>query len=150
MARAISLEPLHAFFANNLNTMHRVHFINVAYAVGGLYAVLKIVQVTRRRLKTTALRGPPSPSLLWGTSKMLATLPDIGEQVEEWAEEYGGVYEIPTVLGARIVLCDPKAVTHLFGGEPWSYILTPFGKFVTEKIVSEISVQGAGILIKVA
>ena len=68
---------------------------------------------------------------------MLLALPDVGAQYEKWAEEYGGVYEVPTVLGGRkIILCDPKAIAHFFGGGPSTYILTPFGRIATENLVS--------------
>ncbi|KAF8545928.1 cytochrome P450 [Imleria badia] len=118
MANMISLESLQVFLGHNLSAVHRLRFVNVAYALGALYAVLKVFRVTRRRLKTTALRGPSNPSLVWGVGKALLLSPDTGEVYEKWAEEYGGVYEVPLALGRRnIVLCDPKAIAHFFGGE---------------------------------
>ncbi|KAH0839441.1 cytochrome P450 [Lanmaoa asiatica] len=141
MTNEISLESLQAFLVRNLVAVHHLRFVDVAYILGAFYSVLKVVQITRRRLKTTALRGPPNPSFVWGVGKTLLTSRDSGAVYEKWAEEYGGVYKVPSALGGtRIVLCDPKAIAHLYGGEPWTYILTPFGKIATENFV------GKGIL----
>jgi hypothetical protein len=137
MANIITLEFLQTLLVHNLAAVHRLHFVDVAYALGASYAVLKVLQVTRRRLKTTALRGPSNPSFVWGFGKALLMSPDSGAVYEKWMEEYGGVYEVPLALGGRrIVLCDPKAIAHFYGGEPWTYILTPFGKIATENVVS--------------
>ena len=137
MTKDISLGSLQTLLENSLIAIHRLRFIDILCVIGAFYIVLSLVQVIRRRLKTTALRGPPNPSFLWGVAKVLQTSPDIGAQFEKWAEEYGGVYEIPVLLeGRRIILCDPKAIAHLFGGEPWTYILTPSSKIGIEKIVS--------------
>ncbi|KAH0839443.1 cytochrome P450 [Lanmaoa asiatica] len=141
MASVLSLESLQALLARNLVAVHHLRFVDVVYILGAFYSVLKVVQITRRRLKTTALRGPPNPSFVWGVGKTLLTSRDSGAVYEKWAEEYGWVYKVPSALGGtRIVLCDPKAIAHLYGGEPWTYILTPFGKIITENFV------GKGIL----
>ena len=137
MTNVISLESLQALLVHNLAAVHRLRLVDVAYALGAFYAVLKVTQVTRRRLKTTALQGPSNPSFVWGFGKALLMSPDSGAVYEKWVEEYGGVYEVPLALGERrIVLCDPKAVAHFYGGEPWTYILTHFGKTATENVVS--------------
>ncbi|KAF8436007.1 cytochrome P450 [Boletus edulis BED1] len=144
MANLNTLEHLRAFLVHHLSAVHHVRLINVAYALGASYALLKVIQVIRRRLKTTALRGPSSPSLLWGVSKVIFLSTDSGEVYEKWAEGYGGAYEIPWVLGnTRIVLCDPKAIAHLYGGEPWTYVQTPFSKIGTEGIVGKGSLLTA-------
>ena len=137
MRNVISLESLQALLVHNLAATHRLRFVDVAYALGAFYAVLKIAQVTRRRLKTTALRGPPNPSFVWGVDKALLMSPDSGVVYEKWVEEYGGVYEAPLALGGRrIVLCDPKAIAHIYGSESSTYVLTHFGKIATENVVS--------------
>ena len=125
-----------------VSAVHRLRLVNVAYMLGTLYAVLKVVTAVRRQLKTTTLHGPPNPSFVWGVGKVLLSAPDPGAVYEKWAEEYGGVYEVSTALGGRkIVLCDPKAIAHLYAGEPWSYTLTPSGKIATERLVSRILEQ---------
>ncbi|KAN0098017.1 Cytochrome P450 [Tylopilus felleus] len=138
MANFISLESLQAFLAHNLATVHRLRFVDVAYALGSCYALVKIFQIPRCRLKTTDLRGPPNPSFLWGVGKETFLSPDSGQVYEKWAEEYGGVYEVAGSFGSKkIVLCDPKAIAHLWGGEPWTYVLTPFGFIATETFVGK-------------
>lgn len=137
MTSGISLESFQAFLNHNLSAVHHLRLVDVAYAFGAFYAVLKVFQITRRRLKTTSLRGPSDPSLLWGVGKALLSSPDPGEMYEKWTEEYGGVYEIPLALGRRcVILCDPKAITHFFGGETRTYVLTPLGEIGTENLVS--------------
>uniref|UniRef100_A0A0W0G6N4 Cytochrome p450 n=1 Tax=Moniliophthora roreri TaxID=221103 RepID=A0A0W0G6N4_MONRR len=93
----------------------------------GLYFFLR-----RRRQKshTTPLIGPPSKSLIFGLSKHLNSLDvDPGETIEQWAKEYGSVYKVPTVLGgAKIVVCDPRAVRDFYSKETWTYVGTPLGK----------------------
>ena len=139
MASIVSFEPLQTFV---VSAVHGLRLVNIAYTLGTLYAVLKVVTAVRRQLKTTALRGPPNPSFVWGVRKVLLSAPNSGVVYEKWAEEYGGVYEVPTALGGRkIVLCDPKAIAHLYAGEPWSYTLTPSGKIGTEHLVSRILEQ---------
>ncbi|KAG8218157.1 cytochrome P450 [Butyriboletus roseoflavus] len=127
MIDGISLESLQALLAGNLRvaTAYRPRFIDVACALGALYAVPP-------RHPT---RPPPTEN------RPLFLDHPIPLSTEKWAEEYGGVYEVAWTLGGRrIVLCDPKAIAHFYGGEPWTYILTPFGQLVTEKLV------GKGIL----
>lgn len=137
---------LQALHVRTLDVPNRQCFFYIVYAIGALYIAFKVLQVAHRRLKTTALRGPSNPSVVWGIAKVLLTSPDAGAQYEKWAEEFGGVYEVPSVLGGRkIVLCDPKAVAHLYGGEPWTYILTPFLKAITEHLVSANFIQGPAI-----
>ena len=139
MTSIISFEPLQTFV---VSTVHGLRLVDVAYTLGTLYAVLKVAAVVRCRLKTTALRGPPNPCFVWGIGKVLLSAPESGAVYEKWAEEYGGVYEVPAALGGRkIVLCDPKAIAHLYAGEPWSYTLTPSGKIATEHLVSRILEQ---------
>ncbi|KAG9309787.1 cytochrome P450 [Chiua virens] len=141
MTSLISLESLQVLLLDNIvRASHRPRVVDIVCAIGALYAIIKVIQVTRRRMKTTALRGPPSPSL-WGMGTVLLASPDTGAIVEKWAEEYGGAFEIATAFGGkRIMLCDPKAVAHMFGLEPWTYLLTPLGHISTESLV------GKGIL----
>ncbi|TFY51287.1 hypothetical protein EVJ58_g10649 [Rhodofomes roseus] len=88
-----------------------------------------------------AVKGPPNPSLFFGTSKVVSDLVDAGELYEEWSEKYGPVYRVPAVLGtSKVVLCDPKAVLHFFSRETTGYVYTAFWKHATENI------SGRGVL----
>ncbi|KAG2039475.1 cytochrome P450 [Suillus americanus] len=80
----------------------------------------------RWRLKTTQLRGPPRTSFIYGVSHDLASSHDSSEMYERWATEYGVAYMIPSILGqTTIVLCDPRAIAHLYARDTWSYVRTP-------------------------
>lgn len=50
---------------------------------------------------------------------------DISNDYEQWAEEYGGAFELPLALGSRqIVLTDTKALTHCYTTERAVYTRT--------------------------
>lgn len=99
------------------------------------WTLIRLARTARRRARTTPLNGPPSKNPLLGFPEFFST-PDSPEIYEAWAEKYGAVYQIPSVLGTtRIVLCDPKAVAHFYAKETTTYILTPLGKFVTSMVV---------------
>ncbi|EEB93191.1 hypothetical protein MPER_08190 [Moniliophthora perniciosa FA553] len=98
----------------------------------GLYLFLRR---RRQRSYTTPLTGPPSNSLIFGLSKHLNSLNvDSGERIEQWAKEYGSVFKIPTVMGgAKIVVCDPRAVRDFYSKETWTYVGTPLSKRFIER-----------------
>ncbi|KIJ12890.1 hypothetical protein PAXINDRAFT_14252 [Paxillus involutus ATCC 200175] len=113
----------------------RLHAVDAALALTALWAVLTAVRAARRRLKTTQLRGPPNPSLLYGVGKDVAEATDSGALMyEAWAEEYGVVYQVPATLGqTKIVLTDPRAIAHFYARETWTYVLTPLSKALFER-----------------
>jgi hypothetical protein len=73
---------------------------SVKYLTSAL-AVLVAVHIyqSRQRLRTLRLRGPPSPSFLFGVTKKLFPSSDIGVIYHDWERTYGPVYEIPAGLG---------------------------------------------------
>jgi hypothetical protein len=84
----------------------------------------------------TKLRGPPSKSRLFGLSQYLAGTKDVGAVYEEWAARYGPVYEIPDTFGSKkIVLTDPKALTHFYNSERTVYVKTEVDRLFIDKIV---------------
>ncbi|KAF9237033.1 cytochrome P450 [Melanogaster broomeanus] len=110
-----------------------------------LWASVELMRITRRRLRTTRLKGPPSSSWVYGVGKQLKEADDPGAMYEAWAKEYGPVYEVPSTLGGtRIVLCDPKAMAHFYAKETWTYIQIPAHKAATEALFGRglISSQG--------
>ncbi|KIK89943.1 hypothetical protein PAXRUDRAFT_685575 [Paxillus rubicundulus Ve08.2h10] len=113
----------------------RLHAVDAAVTVAALWAVLTIVRAARRKLKTTQLRGPPNPSLLYGVGKATAESSDSGGLMyETWAQEYGVVYQVPSTLGqSKIVLADPRAIAHFYARETWTYVLTPLSKALFER-----------------
>src|SRR6267154_5607170 len=103
-----------------------------------LWTFVKVLRVVRRRMKTTQLRGPPRRSLEYGVSNDLMSSPDSAAMYEHWAEEYGVVYTIPSVLGqTKIVLCDPRAIAHFYARETWTYVHTPLSLTATERMVRQ-------------
>ncbi|KAG2144262.1 cytochrome P450 [Suillus clintonianus] len=106
-------------------TVRSVGALNVAGSFVALWAFVKVLKALRWRLKTTQLRGPPRTSFVYGVSHDLRSSRDNGAMYEHWAEEYGAVYMIPSVLGqTRIVLCDPRAIAHFYARETWTYVQT--------------------------
>jgi hypothetical protein len=54
-------------------------------------------------------------SWLIGQTKAFKGMLDISAVLEEWANEYGGVYLRPGPLGSGdLIVTDPKAVAHVF------------------------------------
>ena len=81
--------------------------------------------------RTTKLRGPPSKDLIFGVSKELFDSPDVGGVYKNWEKAHGPVYEIPSTLGSTIlVLQDPKAISHLYSKDTWTYHQFWFAKAV--------------------
>ncbi|KAH7881865.1 cytochrome P450 [Phlebopus sp. FC_14] len=112
----------------------RAHALDATAAIAAFWVLTKLARAARRRFMTTRLRGPPSPSLLYGVGKDVLESPDAGSMHEAWAAEYGVVYEIPSSLGQRkIVLCDPKAIAHCYARDTWTYVVTPLTRQFVER-----------------
>ena len=99
----------------------------------GICIVVAFLAIYRsyRRPRTTKLRGPPSKNLIFGVSKELFDSSDLGDIYGNWEKAHGPVYEIPSTLGSTIlVLQDPKAITHLYLKDTWTYHQFWFAKAV--------------------
>lgn len=104
-----------------------------------VWVFLAWMRVSRQRLRTTKLRGPPSESFLYGIGSRIFDSKNPGDIYEAWAREYGPVFEVPSTLGSRrVVLCDPKAIAHFYAKETWTYIQTPTSKKLLENSVSSL------------
>jgi hypothetical protein len=53
----------------------------------------------QKRVKSTPLRSPPNPSLLFGAVATLKDFDVASEAYEKWAQEFGPVYMVPAALG---------------------------------------------------
>ncbi|KAG1733370.1 cytochrome P450 [Suillus paluster] len=94
-----------------------------------MLASLYVLKEYRQMLRTTRIRGPKSPSWVFGFAKILVDSTAATELYECWSKEYGSVYKVPYVMGeSRVILWDPKAVSHFFAKDTWSYHKTPFQK----------------------
>ncbi|KAK2463848.1 hypothetical protein APHAL10511_004153 [Amanita phalloides] len=77
----------------------------------------------------TRLKGPPSNSFLFGRLRDIHTSNDRASVYKRWAKEYGHVFEIPIQFGKRnVILCDPKAIAHVFSKDTFTYFTLPFVK----------------------
>ncbi|KAG2341448.1 cytochrome P450 [Suillus weaverae] len=53
-----------------------------------------------------------------------------------WATEYGPVFKVPGVFGqSKVILWDPKAISHFFARDTWLYNQTPFTKIAVRSTV---------------
>lgn len=95
----------------------------------------KLYQIAQRRVRTTKLKGPPSSSWFFGNSKKIFQ-GDSGEIHENWAKEYGSVYQVPAPFGGRrVVLMDAKAISHFYTRETFTYVNSTFSKRSIANIV---------------
>ena len=117
------------FMNQILSRITQLSVYDAAIACTALWAFVKLICMSRRQVHTTRLRGPPSPSFTYGVGKILMEAEDPASIYESWAREYGGAYEVSSTLGVRrIVLYDPKAITHFYAKESWTYARTPVAK----------------------
>jgi hypothetical protein len=111
---------------------------NTIVACTALWAFVKLIRMSRQRLRTTRLKGPESSSFVYGVGKMTFGVADPASVYELWAQKYGAVYEVPSTLGSRrIVLCDPKAIAHFHSKDTWTYVRTPLTKVALEQGVGQ-------------
>jgi len=114
--------------------------LDAAAVIVVIWALHAAVLAARRKFKTTSLRGPPRTNLIYGASKDLFESSDTGSIFEQWAEEYGPVYQVPTTLGGnKIVLCDPKAIAHYYARETWTYDLLPSSRRFAQRTVGHFT-----------
>lgn len=101
-----------------------------------------LVQGSQTKARLTALKSPPSESWFFGCSRTIIESADAAPIYEQWRSQYGDVFAIPTVLGGkRVVLCDPKAITHFYAHESTTYVQSGLGKQFIKKFF------GNGILV---
>ncbi|KAG2033879.1 cytochrome P450 [Suillus americanus] len=104
-------------------------------------ASLYLLQVYRRKQRTTRIRGPQSPGWVFGFAKTVLDSTVTAELYERWAREYGPVYKVPGVFGqSKVILWDPKAISHFFARDTWLYNQIPFNKIVIRTTI------GRGVL----
>jgi hypothetical protein len=106
-----------------------------------LFVVTKLVQFAVDQLRSSRLprlKGPPNNNLLFGRLAEVFASKNCAALYQSWAEEYGAVYQIPAqFLGGRhLILCDPKAITHLHSKDTFTYQALPLSKKFFNKLVS--------------
>ncbi|KAJ6580333.1 cytochrome P450 [Mycena sp. CBHHK59/15] len=120
-----------------MSPVYQLSFPGLLLLLSSLWLATKVLQYihARRGTHTTKLNGPPSKSLVFGLSRYLFQSPDISVEYEEWANQYGPAYEIPTALGHKwIVLTDPKALLHFYSSERSVYTRTENDRLFIDKM----------------
>lgn len=113
----------------------------------GLWLLSKAIGILLRRSNTTRLKGPPSESWLFGFSSFMS-IGDPSLAYEKWTEQYGAVFRVPITLyvsitsrlgmgQTKIVVCDPKAIQHIYSKTTFGYIYTKSRKKELTAIVGE-------------
>ena len=103
-------------------------YFDLFLVAGGIWILYQLSRAFRSRVKTTRLNGPPSRSWIFGVSREVYK-GDAGALHEEWSKEYGPVYQIPVAFGARqIILMDPKAISHFYSRESFTYVHSHFAR----------------------
>ncbi|KAH7921980.1 cytochrome P450 [Leucogyrophana mollusca] len=121
-----------------LRPVHAVAIVVVSWAL------VAIVRRVRRHLKATNLNGPPRQNLLFGLQKVLTQSKDPSALYEQWAQDYGSVYRLPTALGnSRVVLCDPKAIAHFYARASFTYVVPPLNKVLSDILLGKGSLMGS-------
>jgi cytochrome P450 len=78
---------------------------------------------------------------VFGFAKIVLDSTVTTELYERWAREYGPVYKVPGILGqSKVILWDPKAISHFFARDTWLYNQTQFNKSVVRTTI------GRGVL----
>ncbi|KAJ6607569.1 cytochrome P450 [Mycena sp. CBHHK59/15] len=72
---------------------------------------------------------PPSPSFVFGHTKEIMGSRNPADLYGGWAQTYGSVYQVRGPLGTgRFVVCDPKAIAHVYALDSWKYCHTPLAR----------------------
>ncbi|EIW74082.1 cytochrome P450 [Coniophora puteana RWD-64-598 SS2] len=119
--------------------------LNVAAISVGVWLLLKVARTARRRLASTRLRGPPRADLFFGQGRYVEESKDTASIYEAWEHEYGSVFSIPWTLGmTKVVLCDPKAVTHFYQYETTRYDKSKVNKHLTRNLAGDSVILAIG------
>ncbi|KAI0794686.1 cytochrome P450 [Fomes fomentarius] len=88
----------------------------------GLVFVLLIVKASRRPRNLAKLRGPPSPSRIFGNEYELFHQRETGSLDFRWMREYGSTWRTRGYFGVdQIMTADPKALQHILHKSGYNY-----------------------------
>ncbi|KAK0229262.1 cytochrome P450 [Armillaria nabsnona] len=90
-----------------------VHYLVLSTATFSLfYAFLRF---KGRKYAIQKIRGPPSPSSLFGHERLLRSRQHLGDLEMDWYQKYGAVYRTKGCFGQDILsVADPKALQYIF------------------------------------
>lgn len=95
--------------------------------------------------KPTKLRGPPRTNFFFGYSREMFKLDECDPLCDKWEEEYGPVFEVPSVFGSsELLLADPKAVLHQFSMQTTIYVHMDSNRAFFENFIGQnlLTVEG--------
>ncbi|KAJ7662013.1 cytochrome P450 [Mycena polygramma] len=102
--------------------------------IGGVYYGVKWLRQGPR------LQGPPSKSFVFGHTKEIMGASNPAELYDGWAKKYGSVFQVRGPMGSeRIVLCDPKAIGHLYALDSWKYSHSQIAKMQLSSLTGPTS-----------
>lgn len=120
-------------------SLPQISVLNAIIALLGIWLASKFSRSLRHRSKTTQLNGPASKSWFFGVQKLLGESKDAAIEYENWAEEFGPAYHIPILMGGqKLVLQDPKGISHFYSQETFTYVHHAIGKEFIKHFVSTI------------
>lgn len=106
--------------------------------LAGSFALVFVLARYLSAKSSLRLKGPPGTSFLFGLNQYINRSPDPGSLFEGWMLEYGSVFQLPPVLGTKqIVICDPKAIAHLFARDTYEYVQLPAFKYFIEILIGK-------------
>ncbi|PIL27013.1 cytochrome P450 [Ganoderma sinense ZZ0214-1] len=94
------------------------------YLLAGFVALSAVWLLLRLRKGTGIkhIRGPPSPSLLFGHEAALFRQEEAGSLEFQWMKEYGSAWRTRGVFGTDVLMTvDPKAIQHVFQKSGYNY-----------------------------
>ncbi|KAM5543132.1 hypothetical protein V8D89_003006 [Ganoderma adspersum] len=98
-------------------------------AVSLIWLVLR--SFTRKGIKH--IRGPPSPSFLFGHEAALFLQEDAGSLEFQWMKEYGSTWRTRGAFGTDVLMTvDPKAIQHVFQKSGYNYTKQTSQNFMTD------------------
>ncbi|KAI0637564.1 cytochrome P450 [Trametes polyzona] len=108
---------------------------NVGLILLAIYLAYKVGRSFLKRPNATPLAGPPRPSWIFGISRAAGGQLNTAALYEDWAAQYGSVYRVPTALGSTtVILMDPKAVSHFYTHETYTYVQTKLSRVAIENL----------------
>lgn len=112
---------------------------SLSQGVSSIFILLltrRILQSIIYRFKTTRLHGPTAASKIFGISQTVAKSRDPGALYESWVTEYGAAFRVNgPFITERIVLCDPRAISHVCNLDAGRYSQTPTNARLLSNIV---------------
>ncbi|KAI1792304.1 cytochrome P450 [Ganoderma leucocontextum] len=94
------------------------------YLLAGFVAISAVWLVLRSRngKGIKHIRGPPSPSFLFGHDAALFHQEEAGSLEFQWMREYGSTWRTRGVFGTDVLMTvDPKAIQHVFHKSGYNY-----------------------------